>query len=343
MSMFIPSKKRLQASTAKVTTFPHARIDQNRKQDLPDRLGTGASSIPGDAAAWNFTCVPVTGRRAHLQAKLTVGAVDDPLEREADQIAERVMRMPDPASTGTLQRKCASCEKEERQEKHLSRKATNGSAATLSAPPIVHDVLSQSGRPLDSATRAFFEPRFGQDFSHVRLHDGAGAARSASSVQARAYTVGSNLVFGVSQYNPGHSDGRRLIAHELAHVVQQSGGSVSTLHRTMDWENSSSLGCRAEACIQNQPICTVCQQLASPFWWMQGSTGQHYWLVGPEGLGTQSNPKKVGEFPNTKDGCREAKATRKIDCEIPNAQRRPERSLIQPPQKTFLDKLMFWK
>jgi len=89
------------------------------------------------------------------------------------------------------------------------------------APPIVHDVLRSPGQPLDKAARSFFEPRFGHDFSQVRVHADHTAAASAKAVHALAYTVGSNVVFGAGHYAPTSGEGRRLLAHELTHVVQQ--------------------------------------------------------------------------------------------------------------------------
>jgi hypothetical protein len=90
------------------------------------------------------------------------------------------------------------------------------------APPIVGEVLRSPGQPLDRGTREFFEPRFGHDFSGVRVHADALAAESAQAVNALAYTVGRDVVFDSGQYVPGTSQGRQLIAHELTHVVQQS-------------------------------------------------------------------------------------------------------------------------
>ncbi len=92
------------------------------------------------------------------------------------------------------------------------------------APPIVHEVLRSSGRPLDDETRAFMEPRFGHDFSQVRVHTDDKAAESARAVSARAYTVGWHVVMRREEYAPTTDAGRRLLAHELVHVVQQSGG-----------------------------------------------------------------------------------------------------------------------
>jgi hypothetical protein len=89
-------------------------------------------------------------------------------------------------------------------------------------PSIVHDVLHSPGRPLDPATRAFMEPRFGHDFSRVRVHTGAQAAESAAAVNARAYTVGQEVVFGAGEYSPSTPQGQRLMAHELTHTLQQA-------------------------------------------------------------------------------------------------------------------------
>ncbi|MCE9672850.1 DUF4157 domain-containing protein [Myxococcus stipitatus] len=97
----------------------------------------------------------------------------------------------------------------------------------MTAPPIVHEALRSPGQPLDSATRAFMEPRFGYDFSQVRVHFGREAEQSARDVNAHAYTVGRDVVFGAGRFAPGTYDGRRLLAHELAHVVQQAPSGAS--------------------------------------------------------------------------------------------------------------------
>jgi hypothetical protein len=136
------------------------------------------------------------------------------------------------APSGVLQRKCecgnhstngATCDEcKKKPEGTLSRSAV-GPTPAGGVPPIVHDVLQSSGRPLDSATRSFMEPRFGRDFSRVRIHDDARAAESASSVNARAYTVGQSIAFARGQYRPHTSEGAALLAHELTHTVQQGG------------------------------------------------------------------------------------------------------------------------
>ncbi|MBP1468346.1 DUF4157 domain-containing protein, partial [Candidatus Chloroploca sp. M-50] len=121
-----------------------------------------------------------------------------------------------------------------RDEAALQRSAT-GSGDLSIAPPIVHDVLRSPGQPLDAATRAYMEPRFGRDFGDVRVHTDAQAAESARAVQANAYTVGNHIAFGAGRYTPQSSAGQRLMAHELAHVVQQGAeGGDFTSKRTIN-------------------------------------------------------------------------------------------------------------
>jgi Domain of unknown function (DUF4157) len=133
------------------------------------------------------------------------------------------------APSGILQRKCASCGNhtiaggkcEECKNKHgvLQRKLSKTSESS-EVPPLVHEVLRSSGQPLQTATRAFMEPRFGYDFSGVRVHTDTKASESAQMVDALAYTVGRNIVFGAGQYVPNTQAGRGLLAHELTHVMQ---------------------------------------------------------------------------------------------------------------------------
>jgi outer membrane protein OmpA-like peptidoglycan-associated protein len=114
----------------------------------------------------------------------------------------------------------------------LQRQRSAAKQATPSSvPSIVHDVLRSPGQPLDIGTRTFMEPRFGHDFSNVRVHTDTRAAESARAVNALAYTVGRNVVFGTGQYAPEMSKGRVLLAHELAHVVQQRGQTTTINHR----------------------------------------------------------------------------------------------------------------
>jgi hypothetical protein len=178
----------------------------------------------GSSAGSTGICSECQGKEgAMLQTKLSIGASDDKYEREADRVADEVMRMPEP----TIQPNIGSEQKGGIQRKAIANSITplqRSSTApnqTSEVPAIVHDVLRSPGQPLDQATSALMESRFGHDFSQVRVHTGGDADRSALDLNAHAYTVGNNIVFGAGQYAPRTHEGLRLIAHELTHTVQQ--------------------------------------------------------------------------------------------------------------------------
>jgi hypothetical protein len=159
-----------------------------------------------------------------------MGPPDDAYEREADSVADRVMRMPVDDVTGgravsAIQRKCEACEHEDEEKMLQPKRESSATAAADTASVGVHDVLRSPGRPLAPGTRAFFETRFGRDFSDVRVHADAASGRSARELNAAAYTVGRNIVFAHGRFSPDTDTGQRLLAHELTHVVQQSGPS----------------------------------------------------------------------------------------------------------------------
>ncbi len=165
-----------------------------------------------------------------------------------------------PAHTGLLQRKCAcggsprvtgecaECSKNRLSLQRATRNSKPETANSDAMPPIVHEVLRSPGQPLDAATRAFMEPRFGHDFSQVRVHTDAKAAESARAVNAMAYTVGRDIVFGDSVRRT--SEGQKTLAHELAHVAQQSGSSEAFegkgLRRTESSRHQYGVGHAAE-------------------------------------------------------------------------------------------------
>jgi hypothetical protein len=147
-----------------------------------------------------------------------------------------------------LQRKCdcgnhamsGSCNDCARKKSSLNRKSTSDISSS-EAPSIVHEVLRSNGQPLDASTRAFMEPRFGHDFSHVRLHTDAKAEESARSVNALAYTVGHNIVLGDGAKSSNPWEQRKTLAHELTHVIQQSQSPrLSRLPLTIGSENHDS-------------------------------------------------------------------------------------------------------
>ncbi|MGF6414019.1 DUF4157 domain-containing protein [Paraburkholderia sp. MM5482-R1] len=189
----------------------------------------GAPSFPPDRARRLRSSSPLSAFRqpSVIQRKLVIGAFDDPLEHEADLVADRVMGLPKPrppisAAPRDINRKCSTCEEEEKAETVQRKPSLAAAASTREAPAGVEQALRSSGHPLDIYTRTHFEDRFGYDFSSVRVHTDAGAAASAASIGAAAYTAGADIVFGAGRYQPATSAGRRLLAHELTHVVQQS-------------------------------------------------------------------------------------------------------------------------
>lgn len=214
-----------------------------------------------------------------VQAKLKIGAPNDPYEQEADRVAHHVMRVADSEVAGeatsqvpmetaalSIQRMCSECAEE---EESLQRKPIQDATNSLQISPVKQPVTAQfpcynqtaniqrkamkqeeeeplekqlgadltptitldgeagiqslrgGGQPMSESERAFFEPRFGHDFSKVRIHSAARAVAFAQEAGAKAFTVGSDVVFGAGQYSPGTREGRRLMAHELTHVVQQ--------------------------------------------------------------------------------------------------------------------------
>ena len=214
------------------------RPEGDHEQEADPANLTSRGATPG--VSWDLTQIPVfppdrldqpqplfaLTRRSlpsTIQPKLAVGPVDDPLEHEADRIADHVIRMPAPVADPAwspvprqVSRKYAACEEKEK----------------LQNPPAgVHEALRSPGQPLDAAMRAYFEPRFGQDFSSVRVHSGPAAAQSARDLNAKAYTVGHDIVFNSRHFMPGTREGGRLLAHELTHVIQQSVSDGTSFRR----------------------------------------------------------------------------------------------------------------
>jgi hypothetical protein len=166
-----------------------------------------------------------------MHTKTAIGSVDDPVEHEADRIADQVMRMSAPGTKTAVvpgQVRRIADPKEGEPQLHAAQPRTPEISAGNS-PPIADEMLSSPGQPLDASTRAFFEPRFGYDLSSVRLHTDDHAATVARSINALAYTAGSTIGFAAGQYQPSTHRGQRLLAHELAHVMQQSGDNTLPL------------------------------------------------------------------------------------------------------------------
>ncbi|TCV86752.1 eCIS core domain-containing protein [Sulfurirhabdus autotrophica] len=155
-------------------------------------------------------CTECAKKTNGLQRKLAIGASNDPLEREADQVADQAMTTSAHSTLGNT-------------PVRIQRYAGQTAGDADMAPSSVDHVLASTGRPLEPAFRQDMEQRLGYDFSQVRVHSDAAAEQSARDVHAHAYTVGHDVVFGAGRFTPGTRDGQRLIAHELTHVIQQQG------------------------------------------------------------------------------------------------------------------------
>ena len=163
-----------------------------------------------------------------IQRKLTINTPGDRYEQEADHVADQVMRMS--ASPCACGASCPKCKQEgggQLQMKRLHEHDTGN----MTAPPSVNELISSPGHPLDLPTRQFMETRFGHDFSGVRVHADAKASDLARQIDALAYTAGRDIVFAAGRYDTASASGQRLLAHELAHVVQQTGGASRAIQR----------------------------------------------------------------------------------------------------------------
>jgi hypothetical protein len=173
-----------------------------------------------------------------FQPKLTINNSNDKYEHEADAVANKVMQMeapslqakqnnnsffaPSPISITPVQRKCEACEEEQKMQR---KEIETGAATADNNLENYIGSLSSGGQPLPNEVRNFYEPRFGYDFSNVKIHTDTVATKSAQSINALAYTSGNNIVFNNGQYSPNTDSGKKLLGHELTHVVQQGNGN----------------------------------------------------------------------------------------------------------------------
>jgi hypothetical protein len=232
-----------------------------------------------------------------IMPKLSVSPPGDVYEQEADSVAERVIRMPVPnvirSSSGDRTDKCGGCEMENGEElvgTKFNRKPSN--ADTLEnidqITDEINNIHSSGGSSLDSSTKEYMDSRFGYDFSKVVIHNDERAARSAHTIDALAYTLGNHVVFGSRWYSPNTLDGRRLLAHELTHVVQQTSSKN---------KDSSTLGNMPQS-IQRFTAYTVADQTGgkSSGWKHPGSKGlgvsdDGQMVVEDEGWGKDRNKR----------------------------------------------------
>lgn len=176
---------------------------------------------------------------APLRAKLWIGKANDPKEREADEMANSVMRMTAPP----LRRACTACA-----EQDLRRSASPmaGNQPVAAPADVARGVRSLRGRgqPLSPSLRSYYEPRFGHSFENVRLHTDPGSGEIARKINARAFAYGNDIAFAPGEYQPETKQGKWLLAHELAHVVQNGPGSTrGTVSRAKANTRETAGGC----------------------------------------------------------------------------------------------------
>lgn len=209
----MPAPELLHQKTNKIS--PLFKADEKKQSQISEK----SSSTPYAACACGGGCPKCSKKKntdkGILQAKLEIGSTNDSYEQEADWVADQILA----ASPHTKIRAVKPA------IQRLPQQTTH--QQDNSAPASVDKTLSGSGRPLDSALQQDMSQRFGQDFSQVRIHSNAAAEKSAKDINARAYTVGHNIVFGAGQFAPETQKGRHLLAHELTHVVQQTGAFQS--------------------------------------------------------------------------------------------------------------------
>jgi pyrrolidone-carboxylate peptidase len=189
-----------------------------------------AECEPGDDGADARSSVA-----AAVQRSLATGTGADAHERQAERVADAAVRAPAPADG-------------------VARGAPAGDGApsgapggaTLDADGAVARAVEQAGRPLSPSLRSYFEPRLGGDLGHVRVHTGTKADSAARAVNARALTYGRDVVFRAGEFRPESRGGRRLLAHELTHVLQQAGPAVDGVSQV------------DRPRVQRQPAATLC-------------------------------------------------------------------------------------
>lgn len=223
--------------------FSHVRVHDNCRRTIPGRpiplhmasrpgsgdriAGDSKSIVANSSASPGGPPSPAPLDPLILQPKLMVGAAGDAHEQEADRLSELAIGMSEPARSApcgcNAGCSCAPPKQAGSLFPRVQARRVGLGATSMEAPPLVHQVIASPGQPLDSESRSYFEPRFDHDFSKVRIHADAAAGVSASQIQANAYTVGNDIVFGAGRFAPHTLQGQRLLAHELTHVVQQSG------------------------------------------------------------------------------------------------------------------------
>ena len=250
-STVVPAKSEEKKSKAPASGDPEL-AGQRLDQSVGAVVGL-PRFLQGDRRPLNRTNQAVTAplRSEGIRAKLEVGSVNDPLEREAEQVAERITQMPGDSlvdasctctSGGDMCGACKSDQLDQTDPGSMIRRSPE-------MPPLLHRRASgdanmaaaraevfpgSPGRPLDRSQRAYFGPRLGADLQLVRLHDDGQTAATAQSIGARAFAVGNEIGFAAGRFAPDTPAGRKLLAHELVHVAQYSAAGGATIRRDPD-------------------------------------------------------------------------------------------------------------
>lgn len=252
-----------------------------------------------------------------IHPKLTVSNPGDPDERDADAMADRVMSQREPtgdmapitpsSSTAALARKCSGCEREDEDENRIARAAESSAAVPAAAVADAASAVASGGMPLPAAELKFFEPRFGRDLRGIRVHTGPQAHRAATGINALAYSHGRNIAFANGQYAPGCFAGRKLLAHEMAHVVQSYSNVGAVRRKACGHDSSKGPGCGGGALARWNLVNIVTQEVENIALddkivreGLQGRFGTN-WVTQ---ITTPPNPVKSGVDSGRIDGAR---------------------------------------
>ncbi|HEX8696571.1 MAG TPA: DUF4157 domain-containing protein [Longimicrobium sp.] len=219
----------------------HRALERARARRGDPRAAERAGRAPSAPPRPGVALARALGNRDYgrlVQPKLAVGPVDDPLEREADRVADAVLGARPGAGTAG-----------DAAAPPIRRRASPDAAASRAPFPVPAGFQSRlaglgGGEPLSPGVRSFFEPRLGTELGGVRVHAGPAASAAAESIRARAFTLGSDVVFGAGEYAPGTRAGTRLLAHELAHVAQQGRAGGEPVVRRYEGPEHQDLGDR---------------------------------------------------------------------------------------------------
>ena len=250
-------------SSQRLTAHPVHRIATAEAGAIEAGWAAGASLVPGH----DFSRISVGPSRPGLiQTKLAVNPPGDAFEQEADRISQSVMRMAEPRVSRACAcgGSCPGCRHQGDQDERVQAKRVSSSdTGRAEAPPSVHETLRSAGRPLDGSIRSFMEPRFGHDFSRVRVHSGSTAEQSARDLNAHAFTVGDEIVFGPGRFAPETWEGKSLLAHELTHVIQQTGSTPASgvVQRAPEKEKAPFRDCTEATTMNSNPRSALIQAL----------------------------------------------------------------------------------